>query len=174
VDKEKVWNKILESIKQEITNHNYRTWFSQTAFGDLTDTQLTINVPSAFIGNQLRVRYLPLIETTLQKIVGKHLSVDFKVNSALLTGKKVITDEENLFDEQQYVPTTPNHSALNPRYTFDNFVVGLTNNVAFAAAQAVAQNPGISYNPLYLYGGTGVGKTHLMLGIGKLCSSNSN
>lgn len=152
------WHKILNDLKSQIPAHNFKTWFSQTSLKEIRDDRAVINVPHAFIGEQLKTRYLNLLENMLSQIFEKNLSVEFKVD-----GKVKTQDDEDIF-----IIDTPrqNTSNLNPKYTLENFVVGLSNNVAFAAAEAIVQNPGTSYNPLYIYGGTGVGKTHLMLGIG--------
>jgi chromosomal replication initiator protein len=165
MDKDKTWVKILGEIKQELDAPNFRTWFSKTSLDDLTDIKLSIATPSAFISDQLRRRYLPLIEAVAEKVLGKKIEVDFKVDASKLV-KPPKEGQEDLFSIPAEVINPAPANILNPRFTLENFVVGLSNNVAFAAAQAVVQNPGTSYNPLFLYGGTGVGKTHLMLGIG--------
>lgn len=168
VDKKKVWQKILEKIKSQITPHNFRGWFSQAELLDITEEQIIISVPSAFFENQLKARYLALIEDSTEKVTGKKLHIEFKIDLSRL--KRADFSEEEEFN---LIPTPQTPSTLNPKYTLDNFVVGLTNNVAYAAAQAIVQNPGISYNPLFIYGGTGVGKTHLMIGIGNALSTKN-
>lgn len=166
MDNTKTLSKILESIKNEVSSANYRTWFSNTSIASLDQTRLTIAVPSAFIKEQLNIRYLPLIQKAVDTTLNKHLEIVFIVDASkttTMTAAQTAEEPEEEFFQPVAVHSTP---IVNPKYTLDNFVVGLSNNVAYAAAQAVVQNPGNSYNPLFIYGGTGVGKTHLMLGIG--------
>ena len=163
MDPQSVWKKILDIIKPEISESNFNLWFKSTDLTEITESSITLSVPSAFFFEQLKIRYLPQLKSATKKVLGRDLLIDFKVDpSKALKKKAKITEEENLFSQPQ-VSIPP---SLNPKFTLENFVVGLSNNVAFAAAQAVAQNPGSVYNPLFFYGGTGVGKTHLMLGIG--------
>ncbi|MBI4036531.1 chromosomal replication initiator protein DnaA [Candidatus Daviesbacteria bacterium] len=166
MDTQKIWQEILAIIKPQISPINYRGWFLKASLDKLTDKKALICVPTAFFAEQLKARYFDLIQDAFLKITGKNPQLEFKVDSSKLS-EKAPTLEENLFDFSQPPPTNWRTSSnLNPKYTMGNFMVGFSNNVAFAAAQAVVQNPGLSYNPLFIYGGTGVGKTHLMLGIG--------
>lgn len=162
MDKDKVWSKILEFMKPQVTPINFRGWFMQASIGEFTDKKITILVPNIFFAQQLKTRYFDLINTALLEVTGKNMDLEFKTDpSKLMRGKQI---EDMDFDFGKLKQTVIH--ALNPKYTLENFVVGLSNNVAYAAAEAVVQNPGTSYNPLLFYGGTGVGKTHLMLGIG--------
>ncbi|OGE24888.1 hypothetical protein A3C26_02710 [Candidatus Daviesbacteria bacterium RIFCSPHIGHO2_02_FULL_39_12] len=157
MDNLRLWHKFLEIIKPQISADNYKGWFLKTSIKEASDDKIILSVPSAFVKETLYQRYLSLIENTFEQLTGKKLKVEFIIRQ--LPQKE--TPAEDLFQ-----PVQTQVSVLNPRYTMENFVVGLTNNLAYAAAQAVVQNPGLSYNPLYIYGGTGVGKTHLMLAIG--------
>lgn len=164
MDSKKIWSKTLEEIKSGVGIVNFRGWFSQTELEDINDQKVVLSVPSAFFSDKLKVRYLDIITSSLEKVTGEKLEVEFKIDPSKLIRNKNKQSEEEVF---YFMPQIQTQAAiLNPKYTMENFVVGLSNNVAFAAAQAVVQNPGTSYNPLFLYGGTGVGKTHLMLGIG--------
>lgn len=156
----KIWSKVLEEIKDTVGPANLRVYFSQASVEKLEDNKLTLAVSSAFIESQLKARYFDILGEALEKIVGQKIDILFKIDSSKV--KKLPQDQEEEFFA---VPQTPT-IFLNPKYTMENFVVGPSNNLAFAAAQAVIQNPGISYNPLFIYGGTGVGKTHLMVAIG--------
>ncbi len=160
------WKKFLEIIKDQIDTHNFKIWFGKIALGEITENKVVIKVPSAFIKEQLIRRYERVVLDALQKAAGKDLEVEYKIDSSLAEKKTAFVETEEPFD---FSPSLPSHiptSNLNPKYTLESFVVGLTNNLAYAAAQAVVQNPGISYNPLFIYGASGVGKTHLMQGIG--------
>ncbi len=163
MDPQKTWHKILEKIKLEVDSNNFRTWFGSTSLDSADEQKIVISVPSAFLQEQIKARYLKLIGDSAKQVVGMEVNIEFKVDPSKLTKQRTDIIEEDLF---QYEPTTPPPPILNPKFTLKNFVVGLSNNVAFAAAQAVAENPGTAYNPLFIYGGTGVGKTHLMLAIG--------
>ena len=163
MDTAKIWAKILNLVKPQVSAINYRGWFLKSSLDEITDKKVVISVPSAFFAQQLKNRYFDLISKATEEITGQVLSVEFKIDPSKLLKSKSLPDEE-LFDFGQ--PQISSTSSLNPKYTLENFVVGPSNNLAYAAAQAIVQNPGISYNPLFIYGGTGVGKTHLMLAIG--------
>jgi len=168
---QQTWKKILEEIKSEISYPNYRAFFAKTDVETLNEEEIIILVPSSFIEENLRIKNLQLIENMVEKVVNKKLKVSFKVDFGRFF-KKGEEEEEFELSPSSFKPQA---SPLNPKFKLENFVVGLSNNVAFAAAQAVVQNPGTSYNRLFLYGGTGVGKTHLMLGVGNaLLSKNPN
>ncbi|MBU1031842.1 chromosomal replication initiator protein DnaA [Patescibacteria group bacterium] len=157
MDNLKLWHKFLETIKPTVGAAPFRTFFAQTMLQSIERNKIIISTPHAFAKETLNQKHLPLIEQTFTDLLGQKVQVEVVVKK--LEGPPA--KEEDFFQPIQTAVTT-----LNPKYTLENFVVGPSNNVAFAAAQAVVQNPGTSYNPLFLYGGTGVGKTHLMLGIG--------
>ncbi|MBI2600102.1 chromosomal replication initiator protein DnaA [Candidatus Daviesbacteria bacterium] len=157
MDNLRLWHKFLEIIKPQISSDNYKAWFLKTSVKEITGDKIILSTPSAFVKETLYQKYLTLIQNTFEQLTDKRLNIEFIVREAA----QPETSTEDIFQ-----PIQTQVSVLNPKYTLDNFVVGPTNNVAYAAAQAIVQNPGMSYNPLYLYGGTGVGKTHLMLGIG--------
>lgn len=158
----KIWRKISERIKDQISPGAFRTWFTGTGINKIEEDKVIISTPSAFLQENMRSRYLKLLEEIFEQELGRKITLEFIVKPLSIKPKKSAEEAEELFQPEQVAKTHP----LNPKYTLENFVVGLSNNVAYAAAQAVAQNPGSSYNPLFIYGGTGVGKTHLMLGIG--------
>lgn len=158
MDSQNLQRKFLETIKNQISHANYRAWFAQTKIESQVNGKIIFSTPSAFIKETLKARHLQLIQEVMEKLLSKKVHVEFVVNNPK-SGEEI---KEDIFQ-----PTlVQTNSYLNPKYTLENFVVGQSNNVAYAAAQAVVINPGLSYNPLFIYGGTGVGKTHLMLGIG--------
>lgn len=161
---DKTWVKVLEIIKGQVSPANFRTWFAQINLNSQTEDGLAISVPSAFIKQQLSIKYMPVLEEAIIEVFGKKMALELRVDSS----KEARLPEKSLELEMphQSVDAVAN-AGLNPKHSLENFMVGLSNNLAYAAAQAVVQNPGISYNPLFIYGGTGVGKTHLMHGIGK-------
>lgn len=149
-------------MQTKISKPSYDTWLSQTTVKDLTNDVLTVMVPNDFIKNWLDQRYTKVIDTLLYEMTGAELNVKFRIID------EAEEEEEKL--EKPMPPAdnintfTPN--MLNPKYTFDTFVVGAANRFAHAACLAVAEAPAKSYNPLFIYGGVGLGKTHLMHAIG--------
>ncbi|MCR4305561.1 MAG: chromosomal replication initiator protein DnaA [Candidatus Daviesbacteria bacterium] len=158
MDNLRLWHKFLETIKPSIGPANFKTFFSKTLLKSVEEERIIISTPHAFAKETLNQKHLPLIEATFENLLGKKVRVEFIV--------KEMETESPAEQDDFFKPLRSNTSILNPKYTLANYVVGPSNNVAYAAAQAIVQNPGTSYNPLFLYGGTGVGKTHLMLGIG--------
>ncbi|OGE43905.1 chromosomal replication initiator protein DnaA [Candidatus Daviesbacteria bacterium RIFCSPLOWO2_01_FULL_39_12] len=162
MDNTKLTAKFLEAIKPGVSAANFKTFFAKSELELVDDQQVVVFVPTAFAKATLLQRHLPLLEKTAQTLIDKKVAVEITVRPNL----NQLPADEDLFAPQ----VSKSAFSLNPKYTLENFVVGPSNNVAYAAAQAVAQNPGTSYNPLFIYGGTGVGKTHLMLGIGNAIS----
>jgi len=170
--KETIWKKCLEKIEGNILPDSYETWFSPTYPRDLEDGLITIAVPNQFYRKCLIENYRELIENTLSVVANERILVDFCIE----TEKNLQIDDSNN-NEHQAVSGKPNvytsqlkpdidaHS-LNTKHTFSNFVVGPSNQFAHAAAQAVAKNPSMAYNPLFIYGSVGLGKTHLLHAIG--------
>lgn len=158
MDNLRLWHKFLSTIKLQVGNDNFKAYFLKTLLKSSNNDLIVLSAPSAFIKENLDQKFKTIIKQAFASLLGKAVEVEFTVKEAERMAEEV---EEDFFQPIQTTPT-----ALNPKYTLENFVVGPSNNVAYAAAQAVVQNPGTSYNPLFLYGGTGVGKTHLMLGIG--------
>lgn len=160
MDNLRLWHKFLETIKPQVGPANFKAWFLKTSLKGLVDDKIILSSPHAFIKETLIQKYQSLIEATFEQLLGKKIAIEIII-------KEVESPEDSReTDTDFFQPIQTQYSSLNPKFTLENFVVGPSNNVAFAAAQAVVQNPGTSYNPLFIYGGTGVGKTHLMLGIG--------
>lgn len=176
MDKDALWSKIRSQIKEQISNANFKTWFSQASLEVLEENRLTICVPSAFIKDQLILRYDELIKACAFNVLEKNIEITYLIDPSKALKKAEKLDKKFLEDDIfQINPPSfqPPTSPLNPKYSLENFVVGLTNNLAYAAAQAIVQNPGTSYNPLFIYGPSGVGKTHLMHGIGNALLSKN-
>ena len=159
--------KAKDLLKSEVTGISYTTWIQDIEIQSIDNNVITILTPNFLHKNMLESRYLPLIKNTFSFIT--HIDYEIKVISAEEVGE---TEQTNHFSE---VPATYSNSNLNPKYTFDSFVVGNNNRFAHAAALAVAEAPATAYNPLFLYGGVGLGKTHLMHAIGnEILKSNKN
>lgn len=156
---------ILEEIRTQVLPHNYKAWFSPTQASLTEDNKIIIKVPSAFFKQQLTKRYESIILEAASTILAAQASLEFIIDSSV-EKKKARPVEDDFFQTPQIYQTGQKaQTILNPKYTLENFVVGFTNNLAYAGAQAVVDNPGNAYNPLYIYGTSGVGKTHLMQGI---------
>ena len=158
VDLSSIWDKILEETKQEIGERAFENWFRQTKLSSITEESLVIEVPSNFFKDWIYDHYRDTLNISILKTIGKVIPVQFEVKeSAVNPGhgapKKTTIPEK---------PPQKKPFYLNPRYTFEGFVVGSSNRFAHAATLAIAESPAKAYNPLFIYGGVGLGKTHLM------------
>ena len=171
-----LWNEFLDKIKERITPLSYDTWFKDTKLYKLDGGTATIIVPLALHKKHLEENYIDDIEETFNSITGTNFNFKFilenEINEISDNNEEVIIGTSN---ENMGVPHQTSDSAnLNSEYTFDSFIVGNSNRFAFTAARAVAEKPGKAYNPLFLYGKSGLGKTHLMHAIGNYIIQNTN
>jgi chromosomal replication initiator protein len=182
-----LWQSVLGEIELSVSHAAFTTWFKNTELIDNSDGIVTIAVPNIFAKRQFEVKFNDQIKTVLEKNGATPSRIAYVVKT---TGKKTVSREVTTAPQSSVdellapMPTQLRNSAsnnsgvavdktgLNPRYTFDNFIVGSSNDLAYAACQAVAANPGTKYNPLFLYGGVGLGKTHLMQAVGNEIASN--
>jgi len=178
--KEILWQQCLKEIEAQILPENYTTLFSPTYPYDLKNDFLTVAVPSNFFKKCLKENYQDLIETTLESLLKKKTGVEFCVteepgqkNPALKTSDNGSPAETLTTRETGDIRSRAIQAALNPKHTFSSFVVGSSNQFAHAAAQAVANNPAAAYNPLFIYGSVGLGKTHLLHAIGHQILENN-
>jgi chromosomal replication initiator protein len=187
-----VWAACLDLIKDGVNTQSFRTWFEPILPIGLRDGRLTIQVPSQFFYDWLEEHYYSLVSNTVTRVLGHGVSLEYVVRKdepSLETSHEYMP--AHLKTEKRVFPQQPTsfkigmnsvsvmggnsriQSFLNPRYTFDNYIKGESNQLARAAASAVANNPGgTSFNPLVLYGGTGLGKTHLIQAIGNYALAN--
>jgi chromosomal replication initiator protein len=167
VDKTNPWNKILSEIKARIEDSAFETWFEPTSYiGEEGDT-LYIKVPNSYFKDWLSFHYSRTINDCSQELFSKVFEIKYICDETPASFLRNSPEERKV---QQAIIQT---ASLNPNYTFENFVVGSCNQFAHAAAVAVAKNPAKSYNPLYIYGGAGLGKTHLMNAIGHSIMNNN-
>jgi chromosomal replication initiator protein len=179
-----LWQAVLGEIELSVSRGNFVTWFKSTCLLKQTDEEIIIGVPNIFIKQQLERKYNDLITETLKKNGVEPGTIVYKISASAVSEKP--TDPEPVLSQTtprpvtvsapkqtnittKSAPSTLAHSyrqGLNERYSFDNFIVGASNELAFAACQAIAQQPGTKYNPLFLYGGVGIGKTHLIQAVG--------
>jgi chromosomal replication initiator protein len=165
---EKIWEEALALIRKNLTEQSFETWFRPTRGAGLSDNTLTVDVPYGFFRDWLKEHYLSLIEKTLEETTKEKLRIDFFVSSS--KGRSGEEPQPLVSpvggQEEEEVEKLDRGLFLNPKYVFESFVVGASNRFAHAASLAVAEAPSNAYNPLFIYGGVGLGKTHLMQAIG--------
>ena len=175
--KDVIWKKCLEKIEGTILPDSYATWFSPTYPSNLTDGLITIAVPNQFYRKCLIENYRDLIEKTLKSISDEPLLVEFCVKSEPYSHNGTTSQGSSAMENPEFNKSNPKldsyNSTLNKKYNFSNWIVGSSNQFAHAAALAVANNPALAYNPLFLYGDVGLGKTHLLHAIGNYISTNN-
>ncbi len=167
MNKKQVWQAALGELEVILSKANFTTWFKDTSIVSYKDGVFIIRVPNAFTEEWLKNKYHKQIIQALENVSKQEIE-DIKyiigpvqaaqnsnLKTVLIPEEKILSKEEKLADGQ-----------LNPKYTFSNFVVGGSNHLAYAAATAIIKSPGKTYNPLFLFGGVGLGKTHLMQAIG--------
>jgi chromosomal replication initiator protein len=158
---QQIWEAALGELQIQVNKPNYYTWLAKTIGLGYDKGKFVVGVPNTFVAEYLDRNQRSLIEKVLASISHQEVEVQFRVNGnqqSQLTFNK--NRNKGIAAEQSSLPL------FNPKYTFDSFIVGSCNQLAYAAACGVAQNPGNSYNPLFIYGGAGVGKTHLLQAIG--------
>jgi chromosomal replication initiator protein len=171
MNNEQIWQAALGEIELSLSKANFTTWFKNTAISSLEGGKIVICVPNAFTKSWLENKYHKEIIIALEHAINEKVKeifykVELKKNipgSGLL---EKIHFKKKREDEIGEVVTSVNRFGLNPKYSFESFVVGRGNELAHAACQAVANNPGRVYNPLFIYGGVGLGKTHLLQAVG--------
>ena len=176
MNSEMIWSKLLGKLKDEMTSLSYDTWFLETKLYKIEDGKAIIIVPMPIHKDHLRDNYSSIITKALTDITGSLYDLEFLLEEEVLEEekKKVIVSEKNVVSGLNPISNDNVNNNLNKRYLFENFIVGNSNKFAQAAALSVAENPGSMYNPLFLYGNSGLGKTHLMHAIGNYIVSNSN
>ena len=164
------WEKAINIIKGELTEVSFNTWIKSINPISLENNSLKLAVPNDFTKGILESRYKDLIVNALKLLTSKKYNIDFIVT----TEEKIEENQKNHNNEKSNIVVNDEMSTmLNPKYTFDSFVIGNSNRFAHAASLAVAESPAKAYNPLFIYGGVGLGKTHLMHAIGHYILNNN-
>ncbi|EKO1914193.1 chromosomal replication initiator protein DnaA [Clostridium botulinum] len=164
------WEKAINIIKGELTEVSFNTWIKSINPISLENNSLKLAVPNDFTKGILESRYKDLIVNALKLLTSKKYNIDFFVT----TEEKIEENQKNHNNEKSNIIVNDEMSTmLNPKYTFDSFVIGNSNRFAHAASLAVAESPAKAYNPLFIYGGVGLGKTHLMHAIGHYILHNN-
>ncbi len=163
MDAKQVWRAALGELQISLSPANFETWLKDTALVAVDENRFSVAVPNGFAKDWLETRYRSLISQTLARVVGYSVQVDFEVRAP---STQPATPAPVRLEPTRVGAPEGGASNLNLRYTFANFIVGSANRLAHAASLSVAERPGHAYNPLFLYGGVGLGKTHLMHAIG--------
>lgn len=158
------WDEAINQLRSEISEQEFSMWFSSMSYVGCDEDAITVSVPSYFYRDQVKQRYLARIEEKLQELSGRAFSLDFEIRPAKRS-EKPIPAQINTQPAPNAKRSRP-HPELRSEYTFENFVIGENNSFAANAAMAIARNPGTGYNPCLVYGGVGLGKTHLVQSIG--------
>lgn len=161
---QKLWNETLNLVSMELSYQEYNTWINQISYITGDEKCITISVPNRLTKEIIAERYKKLINEKIRDLAGKPLQVRIEVNS--LPAKKKGKKAEGASAKKS--TGDPRHAFFSPKYLFENFVVGSSNDLAAAAAKKISENPGKYWNPLFLYGGVGLGKTHLLHAIGHI------
>ena len=169
-----IWQAVLADFELKISKANFTTWFKNTGIAKYDAGQVLICVPNTFTKSWLEKKYNSDIVKTIERVTNKPVKkIEYKVENVKLIEEKectmvsptptVSSINTPIYSQQK---TLPNRFGLNPKYIFENYIVGKNNELAHAAAKAVVDRPGAAYNPLFLYGGVGLGKTHLLQAVG--------
>jgi chromosomal replication initiator protein len=179
------WNETTDQLRQELGEEEFTIWFSNLEYIKASETEIIIAVPSQFFQEQFRPRYHKQIENKIRELTGKNLSIQLQV---VPRNREEPVTEKKTKETPKSVPLAPakearsdpsgeivkkRHPQLREDYTFDKYVIGENNGFAANAAIAISRNPGSAYNPFLIYGGVGLGKTHLMQAIGNYIYENS-
>ena len=174
---EQAWQSALGQLQMDMPKASFDTWVRDTRMVNFDQGIFTISVRNAYARDWLESRLSSTVTRLLMGIMNRDVDVQFIVSPS---GSETIADPSaatcgpaaEAAEENEAAASRPRNATVNPRYTFENFVVGPNNRLAHAAAQAVAENPAGAYNPLFLYGGVGLGKTHLLHAIGNYCQEH--
>jgi chromosomal replication initiator protein len=169
MDTKQLWKNCLVEIEAGVSKANFSTWFKNTCILKEEIGIVYVGVPNEFVRDWLKNKYHKLITKTIAGVYENMRAVEYVITKIEVSNKQELPKTADVFVNKElplkdlYINTDDN---LNPRYRFDSFIVGTFNELAYAASQAIIENPGTKYNPFFVYGGTGLGKTHLIQSIG--------
>ncbi len=171
---DELWKAALGEIELQVSKANFRTWLQNTSITDKKGGVVTIAVPNSFTKEWLENKYHKFILRSLRNLESEIKEVNYQIKQNI--AKEIFKDKSSFKEDSQFIKKQLDFQELNvnaltnlnSRYTFDNFIVGSSNELAHAAALAITKNLGVKYNPLFIYGGVGLGKTHLIQAIGNL------
>ncbi len=170
------WKETLKQLRSELSEQEFLMWFDNISYDSSTEKKIILVVPSSFYRDQVKERYLSTVENILHDLSGSDLKLDFTINK-----NKIPLNKPNQINKSVKKMTKPihepikkkSHPGLSDDYSFDNFIVGDNSSFAANACMAIAKNPGKTYNPCLIYGGVGLGKTHLIQSIGRYTYDHS-
>jgi chromosomal replication initiator protein len=175
-DVDQVWSDVLDVIRSELNTPTFKTWFEHTSPVEIAGDSLVVAVQNEFAREWLDSRYSGLLRSALFEVMGREVTVSFTVPADAMVvpggGQARAPEPEGEEAPERATPSRSDNGQLSPKYTFDSYVIGASNQFAHAAALAVAEAPGRAYNPLFIYGGVGLGKTHLLQAIGHYVQSS--
>jgi len=185
VDYEEFWNETLNQLRSELGEEEFSGWFTDINYLRSGEENITIGFPSSFHRDRVKTRYQNNIKTKLKAITGKDITLEFEVIPGENAGAKQKSTAKNAHDRtggqasaaknaEPEKSKRKQHPNMRDDYTFERYIVGENNNFAHNAAKAISKNPGTAYNPFLIYGGVGLGKTHLMQAIGNYIHENSD
>jgi chromosomal replication initiator protein len=175
---EKIWLEAIDKVRDEIGEQNIKTWIEPLNYVRNTDALIILEAPNKFIKDWFLDNYVNKLTKKLNEMTDKKLKIEIEVNKKIKIEKKDV--EKKIYEEKKESISVKNaesiiNANINHLYTFDTFVSGSSNQFAHAAAMAVAKNPATTYNPLFIYGGVGLGKTHIIHSIGnEILKNNKN
>lgn len=174
-DLKKLWDQTLTIIKAEMSEVSFNTWIKSCEPISISNDTIRISVPNSFTQDILEKRYKDLVANSIKSICSKLYKIEFLIASDIKSDETSKEDTPELKKNKAVLISDELSTTLNPKYTFDSFVIGNSNRFAHAASLVVAESPAKAYNPLFIYGGVGLGKTHLMHAIGHyILDSNPN
>ena len=168
MDLNNMWITFLSKIKEQISDIAYETWFSETKLIDISSGTAKVLVPYHIHKKNLKENYNDLVEETFTEVTGTHFDFEYLLEEEITNNVTISAEEIGVPNNENFVTN------LDSRYTFNTYIVGTSNKFAATSALAVAEHPGKMYNPLFIYGPSGLGKTHLMQAIGNYIVKNSN
>ncbi|MDX9708113.1 MAG: chromosomal replication initiator protein DnaA [Trichloromonas sp.] len=177
--KNKHWQDCLSTLEKKISPQNFSTWIRPIRLKDITGNVVHLVVPNRFIRDWINENYQEIIEDTLSHLINEKCRIKFEISSAItkteIKPSSVDRVDETIEKSKKEINIKNSGLYLNEKYTFEDFVPGSSNQFAYAAAMAVANNPATTYNPLFIYGGVGLGKTHIINAIGnEIIKRNDN
>ena len=179
---EELWKTTIAQIKNTLPESDYSSWFTRLVYGGEEDGKVTLYVPSIFFKEKFEESFKALIENTLSELGGQNYTIVIEVKKDAQKAQSVKKNDDKAKSEPSFSPqdqknkpvkTSPEDLMFNPSYTFESFVPGDNSNFAYSACLAIAKNPGSAYNPCLIYGGVGLGKTHLIQSIGNYIKTNT-
>ena len=169
-----LWSDVSGRLRSALNHTTYETWFTHTAGLALDESRFVLTAPNDFTRDWIEGHFLELIGAAVRDITGVGRTIELQVEVPSAGGAPLVPRQSHVTPVERLVPHRPESGGFNAKYTFDSFVIGSSNRLAHAAALAVAEAPAQAYNPLFIYGSTGLGKTHLLQAIAQYVSEHSS